>query len=102
MTMKMKGHGDTVTFLALNPKGTHLLSNLMDETMKTWDIRPFVEDGGRRHCMTFVGGTHNAEKGLLNCTWNSIGTMITRGGADKIVYIWEKLNSEEVSYNHYF
>ena len=35
MEMKMKGHGDTMTCLVLNPKGTHLLSNTMNETMKT-------------------------------------------------------------------
>ena len=90
MTMKTKGHGDTVTCLALSPKGTHLLSNSMDGTMKTWDIRPFVEDGVKRHCNTFVGGAHNVEKGLLNCAWSSDGTMFTGGSADKIVHIWDE------------
>ena len=97
-TMKMKGHGDTITCLSLHPKGTHLLSNSMDGTLRTWDIRPFVEDGGKRHCKTFVGGTHNAEKGLLNCAWNSDGTMVTGGSADKVVHIWDELTAEELYY----
>jgi len=98
MTMKMKGHTDTITSLAINPKGTHLLSNSMDGTMKTWDIRPFVEDGGKRQCKTFEGGTHNAEKGLLNCAWSWDGSMVTGGSADKVVHIWDELTSEELYY----
>ena len=94
--MMMKGHGDTVTSLCLHPKGTHLLSNSMDGTLKTWDIRPFVPHGTRRHCKTFVGATHNAEKGLLNCAWSSDGSMVTGGSADKVVHIWDELTSEEL------
>ena len=96
--MKMKGHHDTITCLSLHPKGTHLLSNSMDGTMKTWDIRPFVADGLKRHCKTFIGGTHNAEKGLLNCAWNSDGTMVTGGSADKVVHIWDEMSAQELYY----
>lgn len=99
MTMKMKGHTDTITSLSLSPKGTHLLSNSMDGTLKTWDIRPFVDGGGgKRQCKTFEGATHNAEKGLLNCGWSSDGMMVTGGSADKIVHIWDEPTSEEVSW----
>ena len=96
MSMKMKGHNDTITCLSLHPKGTHLLSNSMDGTLKTWDIRPFVQDGGKRHCKTFKGASHNAEKGLLNCAWSSDGTMVTGGSSDKVVHIWDELSTEEV------
>ena len=101
MMMKTKGHGGMVTCLALNPKGTHLLSNSTDGTMKTWNIRYFLEDIVKRHCKTFMGWNHN-EKGLLRCAWSSDWKMITGGSADKIVHIWGKLTSEEVSYNHCF
>lgn len=93
-TMKMTGHTDTVTCLALDPKGAHLLSNSMDGTLKTWDIRPFVS--GNRHDKTFVGGTHNAEKGLLNCAWSADGSMITGGSADRIVHVWDLPTCEEL------
>jgi len=95
-TMTMKGHADTITCLSLNPKGTHILSNSMDGTLKTWDVRPFVDTGKKRHDKTFVGGTHNAEKGLLNCSWSADGTMVTGGSADRIVHIWDELSSEEL------
>lgn len=97
-SMMIKAHSDTITSLALHPKGTHLLSNSMDSTMKSWDIRPFVPDGTKRHCKTFVGATHNAEKGLLNCAWSSDGNMVTGGSADKVVHIWDEMTSEELYY----
>ena len=90
---------DTITSLSLNPKGTHLLSNSMDNTLKTWDIRPFVDDtagGKKRLDKTFNGGTHNAEKGLLNCAWSADGTMVTGGSADRIVHIWDEMSAEEL------
>ena len=79
MAMKMKGYGDTVACLAMNPKWTYLLSNSMDRTIKTWDFGPFVEDGGKRHCKNFVRGTNN-EKGLLNCAWISDWEIVTGRG----------------------
>jgi Prp8 binding protein len=97
-SMKMKGHDDTITCLSLHPKGTHLLSNSMDGTLKSWDIRPFVPDGSKRLSKTFIGATHNAEKGLLKCAWNSDGTMVTSGSADKVVHIWDELTAEELYY----
>lgn len=90
----MKGHADTITCLSLHPKGTHLLSNSMDCTLKSWDIRPFVT--GKRHDKTFSGATHNAEKGLLSCAWSRNGTMVTGGSADRMVHIWDELTSEEL------
>jgi Prp8 binding protein len=93
----MKGHADTITCLALHPKGTHLLSNSMDGTIKSWDIRPFVT--GKRHAKTFLGATHNAEKGLLKCAWSADGKMVTGGSADRMVHIWDELTAQEVSYD---
>lgn len=99
-TMFMKGHEDTITGMSLNPAGTHLLTNSMDGTLRTWDIRPFVAsalgEGKKRHCKTFTGATHNAEKGLLNCSWNMDGTLVSGGSADRIVHIWDELTTEEV------
>lgn len=95
-TMKMKGHADTITSLSLHPAGTHILSNSMDGTLRSWDIRPFVS--GNRHCKTFTGGTHNAERGLLKCSWNNDGTMVSGGSADRVVHIWDELSAEELYY----
>ena len=91
----MKGHTDTITSLQLHPKGTHLLSNSMDGSLRSWDVQPFVT--GKRHCKTFLGGSHNAEKGLLKCSWSRDGKMVSGGSADRMVHIWDELTSEEVS-----
>ncbi len=41
----MKGHNDTVTSLALSNCGSYVLSNSMDNTLRVWDVRPFVPKG---------------------------------------------------------
>ena len=40
---QMSGHSDTVTGLSLSPDGNLLLSNAMDNTLRVWDTRAFVE-----------------------------------------------------------
>jgi Prp8 binding protein len=42
--MFLSGHNGTVTGLSLSPDGNHLLSNSADNTVKMWDIRPYVSD----------------------------------------------------------
>eukprot|EP00540_Astrosyne_radiata_P023609 CAMPEP_0116831112 /NCGR_PEP_ID=MMETSP0418-20121206/5156_1 /TAXON_ID=1158023 /ORGANISM="Astrosyne radiata, Strain 13vi08-1A" /LENGTH=196 /DNA_ID=CAMNT_0004460327 /DNA_START=25 /DNA_END=611 /DNA_ORIENTATION=- len=82
------GHTDTISCLALHPDHeTHLLSHSMDGTLRTWDIRPFC-DKTKRHCKTFCGATHNAERRLLKCAWSRDGKMVTGGSADRMVHIW--------------
>jgi len=93
-TMTMKGHVDTITYLSLSPAGTHLLSNSMDGTLRSWDVRPFVS--GKRLVQSFSGGTHNAEKGLLNCAWSVDGSMVSGGSADGVVHIWDVPSGEEL------
>ena len=95
--MTMKGHTDTITCLSVSPDGTQLLSNSMDGSIRSWDIRPFVTGNIRRR-KTFLGGTHNAEKGLLNCSWSADGTMISGGSADRIVHVWDESSAEELYY----
>jgi Prp8 binding protein len=93
----MKGHADTVTSLAINKAGTHLLSNSMDQTVRQWDIQNFV--GGKnsnRLVKTYQGHKHNAERGLLKCSWSPTGNMVSAGSADKMVHIWDEFSTEEL------
>lgn len=98
--MSMKGHTDTITGLSLSPGGEYVLSNSMDGKICSYDIRPFIDGGqnGNRLHKTFVGGTHNAERGLLNCSWSADGNMVSGGSADRIVHIWDEISSEELYY----
>lgn len=92
----LQGHADTITSLSLHPEQTHLLSNSMDHSLRTWDIRPFTTNPHHRHEKTFLGHVHNAEKGLLKCAWSPTGTMVTAGSADHLVHIWDEFSTEEL------
>jgi Prp8 binding protein len=90
----MKGHADTVTSLALHPDGTHVLSNSMDKTLRTWDIRPFVPQ--KRHVATYTGHAHGTDRGLLKCAWSADGSLVSAGSSDHRVHIWDVLTQQEL------
>ena len=63
----------------------------MDNSVKVWDIRPYVVGGddSNRCTQTMYGIQHNFEKNLLRCSWNHAGTMVTAGSADRFVCVWD-------------
>lgn len=85
--LTLAGHEDTITGLALSPCGSYVLSNAMDNTLRMWDTRAFVE--GEREVKRFVGHSHNYEKALLRCAFNSDGSYVSAGSADSCVYVWD-------------
>lgn len=85
--MTLKGHSDTITGLAISPCGSYVLSNSMDNTMRMWDTRAYVE--GERECKRFVGHSHNFEQALLRCAFNADGTRVAAGSSDSCVYVWD-------------
>ena len=60
----------------------------MDNTVRMWDVRPYVSNGSRMVRM-FTGVSHNFEKNLLRCGWNGDDSLVTAGSADRTVNIWE-------------
>jgi Prp8 binding protein len=90
----MKGHTDTVTSLSLEPSSTHVLSNSMDKTLRTWDIRPFVPK--KRNVGTFHGHAHGSERGLLKCSWSADGNLVSAGSSDFRVHIWDVASQQEL------
>lgn len=91
----MMGHLDTITGLSVSPDGYHLLSNSMDNTLKSWDISAFTTMS--RLEKTFVGHEHNFEKNLLRCSWCPNGNLITAGSSDRNVFIWS-FNTSDIVY----
>ena len=71
----LKGHGDTVTGLSLSPDGSYVLSKAMDNTVQTWDVRPFAPQ--ERCVKILTGHQHNFEKNLLRCAWASDGSEVS-------------------------
>ncbi len=86
------GHTDTITGLALSNDGNYLLSNSMDNSIKCWDIRPFVQ--GNRCIKNFSGISHNFERNLLKVCWSHDDTLISAGSADRFVYIWNSATTK--------
>ncbi|KAM7543119.1 hypothetical protein Aperf_G00000014301 [Anoplocephala perfoliata] len=87
VAMRLNGHTDTVTGLALSPDGNFLLSNAMDNTLRVWDVRPFAPP--ERCSKILYGHLHTYEKNLLRCAWSSDGQYVTCGSGDRYVHVWD-------------
>ncbi|EFP01456.1 hypothetical protein CRE_23928 [Caenorhabditis remanei] len=83
----LHGHRDTITSLSVSHNGNFLLSNSMDCTLMTWDIRPFVP--AQRLVGTYKGAVHNFEKNLLKCGWSPSDNYITSGSANRFAFVWD-------------
>lgn len=60
VSLKLKGHTDSVTGLSLSSDGSYLLSNSMDNTLRIWDVRPYAPP---ERCVKILSGhQHNFEK----------------------------------------
>ncbi|XP_071451309.1 U5 small nuclear ribonucleoprotein 40 kDa protein [Hetaerina americana] len=85
--MRLRGHSDTVTGLALSPDGSYALSNAMDSILRIWDVRPYAPP---ERCVKILAGHHhNFEKNLLRCAWSPDGSQVSAGSADRFLYIWD-------------
>lgn len=88
----MQGHTETVTSLRVAPDGQALLSNAMDSTVRTWNIRPFVSSTGAnaRTLAVYDGAPSGIEQMLLRAVWNASGTQIAAGsGSDFTAVVWD-------------
>jgi Prp8 binding protein len=82
----MIGHNDTVTSLRVSPDSQTLLSNSMDSTVRTWDIKPFAPTD--RHIKTFDGAPAGVEKNLIRASWDKNGNKIAAGAGDGTAVVW--------------
>lgn len=83
----MTGHNDVITSLEVSPDGQYLLSNSMDSTVRTWDIRPFAPVD--RSIKTFDGAPAGFEKNLIKASWSPRGDKICAGSGDRTVVVWD-------------
>lgn len=113
--LTLAGHTNSVTSLSVSPDNETLLSNSMDSTVRTWNIRPFVPGspmaaapGSTGYYTTLAtpspragrvldGAPAGIESRLMRAAWSTFpigrdgmrGTHIAAGGGDHTVAIWE-------------
>jgi Prp8 binding protein len=89
VVFELVGHDDLVCGLAVNPLGTHLISNSFDCTLREWDIRPYCASSSRQ-TLTYMGHGASTDKNLLRCAWSPDGQRVTAGSGDRFVYVWDR------------
>ncbi len=83
----MPGHTDTVTSLQISPNSQSILSYSHDDTVRTWDIRPFAPSD--RSIKTYDGAPSGLERNLIRASWDPKGEKIAAGSGDRTVVVWD-------------
>lgn len=100
----LSGHTNSVTSLKVSPDNQTLLSNSMDSTVRTWNIRPFVaaapnpfafannanqNSADPRAVKVFDGAPAGIENRLLRATWSTfpepVSSASSSAGSEKNV-----------------
>ncbi|KAK0267677.1 hypothetical protein LTR35_016086 [Friedmanniomyces endolithicus] len=87
ISYELPGHADTVTSLAISPDSQTLLSFSHDNTVRTWDVRPFAP--ANRQVRVLDGAQVGLEKNLIRACWDAEGRRVVAGGGDGTVTVWE-------------
>ncbi|KAK3066419.1 hypothetical protein LTR53_017241 [Teratosphaeriaceae sp. CCFEE 6253] len=87
ISYELNGHADTITSLAISPDSQTLLSYSHDNTVRTWDVRPFAP--ANRQVKVFDGAQVGLENNLIRACWDAEGRRIAAGGGDGTVTVWE-------------
>lgn len=67
---RWEGHGNTVTGLRMNNQGSFLLSNSMDNVLRAWDVRPYLDNPSTRESKIFKGHSVSVISYVsLNLAW---------------------------------
>ena len=96
ISFELSDHQDTITGLKLSPNGDSLLSYSMDNTLKSWDVKPFAVQGSRIQ-KTFTGAPHGYEKNLIRPCWSPDSDFVSVGCGDRSVLIWN-FATEKIAY----
>ena len=86
-SMELAGHSDTILSLALSNAGTHLLSFSLDNSLRSWDVRPFAVGGRAVH--VYSGATNSFELNRIGCAWSPEDDRVASGSADKLARVWD-------------
>lgn len=93
----LKGHTDTITGLAVSPDDEKLLSNSMDSTTRTWDIRSFSSNNDRLLRILDGAPAATLEQNVIRGSWASDGLRVSCGSSDKTAVIWDSFTGSLVN-----
>lgn len=120
----LPGHTNSVTSLKVSPDGQTLLSNSMDSTVRTWNIRPFVagapinthpgsntgyysslQTPSPRAIRVFDGAPAGIENRLLRAAWSTFpsqngsekGLYVAAGSGDQTCAVWDSRSGRLLS-----
>lgn len=86
---ELEGHTELVSSLVVSPDSCSLLSFSHDNTVRTWDIKPFAPKD--RAISTFEGAEKGREPNLFRASWDREGKKIVAGGGDEYnsITVWD-------------
>lgn len=61
----LTGHTNTITGISLSADGSYIVSNSRDQTVRTWDVRPYVSQGKSRMVGVYEGASHDFQELML-------------------------------------
>lgn len=85
--LQLTGHTDTVSSIRVDIEGKTLLSNSMDNTVRTWNIQPFCISDNR--CLkVYQGHAHGYDIGIMRADWSRDKKYVASGSASSKVIMW--------------
>jgi len=85
-------HIDMLYSLALSPSQNFVLSCSADNSMRAWDLRPFIQQqNGSRCCGHYFMQTSNPDMDIFRCAWSCDERLVGAGSAN-MLYIYNFKN----------
>jgi Prp8 binding protein len=78
---ELVSHTDSITGLSLSHDGNYLLSTSIDQTVRSWDVRPYAV--GDKCVKIYQGILHGMDRNLLRASWSASGKYVASGSSDK-------------------
>jgi Prp8 binding protein len=88
----LQGHTDMISCLRTSPSGDSCLSVSFDNTIRTWDVKPFSAVKGR--LLGVIDFQYGSDKALKKACWSNDGSQISCGNGDRTVMIWKRTTGE--------
>ena len=93
--LELRGHGDSVTGMALNRDGTFFADQQHGQHAARVGCASVAP--ANRCIKVLTGHQHTFEKHLLKCAWSGDGRRVTAGSGDRMVCVWD-VHAQKLEY----